>query len=163
MNSNLPLVKRFCDLIDKGSQILATLCDLSDQEKNAIEKIDPTLLQNCVNQKQQNLELLAENTLLRNEALVELGFSADTQGLEQLQQSLSPGIAKEISKRWENLTIQLQQAAKLNQRNEQIVKRSQGNVSQLLSILQGQTPKTTIYDEAGHKGNYSGQNTLGKA
>ncbi|MEH6651584.1 MAG: flagellar protein FlgN [Motiliproteus sp.] len=163
MKANLPLVKRFCDLIDEGSQILATLCDLSDQEKNAIEKVDPALLQNCVSQKQKNLELLAENTLQRNEALIELGFSADAQGLEQLQQSLSPGITKEISKRWENLSSQLRQAAKLNQRNEQIVKRSQGNISQLLSILQGQSPKTTIYDEAGHKGNYSGQNKLGKA
>ena len=163
MSTNLPLVKRFCDLIDKGSLILATLCDLSDQEKKAIEIIDPSLLQNCVNQKQQNLEQLAENTLQRNETLIELGFSADTQGLEQLQLSLSPGVAKEISKRWSNLSSQLRQAAKLNQRNEQIVKRSQGNITQLLSILQGQSPKTTIYDEAGHKGNYSGQNTLGKA
>ncbi len=163
MNANLPLVKHFCELITKGSQTLATLCDLSDQEKVAIETLDASNLQNCVAQKQQNLELLADNTLQRNQTLVELGFSADPQGLQQLQQSLPPVIAKEVIKRWEILTEQLQQAASLNQRNEQIVQRSQGNLTRLLSILQGQSPKTTIYDEAGHKGNYSGQNTLGKA
>lgn len=163
MKTNLPLVKHFCELIDKGSQTLATLCDLSEQEKSAIETLDANVLQNCVVQKQKNLELLADNTLQRNQTLVELGFSADEQGLQLLQDSLSNTIAKEVTKRWDTLTEQLQQAASLNQRNEQIVQRSQGNLTRLLSILQGQSPKTTIYNEAGHKGNYSGQNTLGKA
>ncbi len=163
MNSKLPLVKNFCELIDKGSQTLATLCDLSEQEKQAIETINASELQSCVKQKQQQLELLADNTLQRNQILVALGFSTDMQGLQGLQDSLPPAIAKQVIKRWNLLSEQLQKAADLNHRNEQIVQRSQRNLSNLLSIMQGQSPKNTLYDDAGHKGNYSGQNTLGKA
>ncbi|MEH6470269.1 MAG: flagellar protein FlgN [Halopseudomonas sp.] len=163
MDAKIKLVKSFCELTDKGNQTLATLCRLSEQEKLAIEKLDASSLQSCVTQKQEQLELLAENTLQRNQALVELGFSADEQGLQQLLSDLPAAIAKQVSSRWDSLTLQLKQAAELNHRNEQIVQRSQKNLSRLVSILQGQSPKTSIYNEAGHKGNYSAQNTLGKA
>ncbi len=163
MDANIKFVKRFCELVDEGSQILATLCRLSDAEKTAIAQLDPSALQDSVTQKQQQLERLAENTLQRNQTLVELGFSADEQGLKLLLAGLSPAIAEQVSSRWNTLTTQLKQASELNQRNEQIVHRSQKNLSRLVSILQGQSPKTTIYNEAGHKGNYSAQNTLGKA
>tara|TARA_R110001583_G_C5480852_1_gene393776 strand:+ start:137 stop:628 length:492 start_codon:yes stop_codon:yes gene_type:complete len=163
MDAKLIQVKLFCELIDKGSQTLATLCRLSDEEKNAVVQLDASALQNCVAQKQEQLELLAENTLQRNQTLVELGFSADEAGFSQLLESLTPAIAQQVSGRWRTLTMELKKASELNQRNEQIVNRSQQNLSRLLSILQGQTAKTSIYNEAGHKGNYSAQNTLGKA
>ena len=163
METNVLIVKRFCELIDEGSQTLVTLCRLSEDEKHAIAQLDASALQSCVNQKQEQLEQLAENTLLRNEILIELGFSADEQGLNKLLTGLTPAISKQVSSRWSALTKQLKLAAELNQRNEQIVNRSQKNLSRLVSILQGQSAKTTIYNEAGHKGNYSAQNTLGKA
>jgi flagella synthesis protein FlgN len=163
MDTNIQSVKHFCELIDEGNQILVTLCRLSEEEKLAIAKLDAKALQLCVNQKQEQLEQLAENTLQRNQTLVELGLSADEQGINQLLKQLSPAISKQVSSRWSALTTQLKLAASLNQRNEQIVNRSQKNLSRLVSILQGQTAKTTIYNEAGHKGNYSAQNTLGKA
>ena len=163
MDAKLQLTKQFCELIDEGSQTLATLCRLSEDEKQAIEKLDGEALQQCVKHKQQQLEALAENTLQRNQTLVELGFSADEHGLQQLKSSLPAAIRQTLEKRWLRLSQNLQQAAELNQRNEQIVQRSQHSLGRLLNILQGQTAKTTIYNEAGHKGNYSAQNTLGKA
>ena len=86
-----------------------------------------------------------------------------SKGLEQLQASLPPAIAQQVEKRWQKLANLLDQAASLNQRNEQIVMRSQQNLGHLVSILQGHSGRSTIYNDAGHKGNYSAQNTLGKA
>ncbi|MFT5722691.1 MAG: flagella synthesis protein FlgN [Motiliproteus sp.] len=163
MDADIKIVKHFCELIDEGNQILVALCGLNEEEKNAIAQLEASALQRCVKQKQHQLERLAENTLQRNQTLIELGFSADEQGLNLLLTTLSPAISKQVSSRWSALTEQLKRAAELNLRNEQIVNRSQKNLSRLLSILQGQSPKTTIYNEAGHKGNYSAQNTLGKA
>ncbi|RDE22381.1 flagellar protein FlgN [Motiliproteus coralliicola] len=163
MKEKILLTRQFCELIDKGSQILAALCRLSEQEKTAIEQIDATALQSCVTEKQKQLELLAENTLQRNEALVGLGFSADDKGLEQLQASLPPAIANQVDSRWQRLRQSLEKAAELNQRNEQIVQRSQHNLGHLISILQGHSGRSTIYNDAGYKGNYSAQNRLGKA
>ncbi|MFT6916890.1 MAG: flagella synthesis protein FlgN [Motiliproteus sp.] len=163
MDADIKIVKLFCELIDEGNQILVALCDLNEEEKNAIAQLEATVLQNCVQQKQHQLERLAENTLQRNQTLIELGCSADEQGLNLLLTELSPAISKQVSSRWSALTEQLKRASELNLRNEQIVNRSQKNLSRLVSILQGQSPQTTIYNEAGHKGNYSAQNTLGKA
>lgn len=163
MQTDIVLTKRFCDLTDEGSQILATLCRLSDEEKQAIEQLDPEALQQCISQKQLHLELLADNTLKRNETLVELGFSADQQGVEELKHSLPEAISRQIAKHWQQLVEQLKQAQKLNERNEQIVQRNQQNLGNLLRILQGQDSKQTLYNDSGSKGNYSAQNTLGKA
>ena len=149
-------------LIEKGSELLATLCHLSDQEKNAIEQQSADQLQRVVADKRLALQALAENTDQRNQILREAGCSCDQLGIEQFFTSLPPSQTEPLRSAWGRMSATLQRAAELNRRNEQIVSRSQKNLEQLLAILRGQTAKTTIYDQAGLK-NYSARSTLGKA
>lgn len=152
----------FLALVSEGSELLATLCRLSDAEKSAIEKMAASDLQHVVTAKQESLQALAVNTDARNQFLRQQGFSCDQQGVDQLIASLPAPAGQQLQSAWRTLTDNLQRAADLNKRNEQIVKRNQQSLEQLLSILRGQSGKTTLYDQAGLK-NYSARGTLGKA
>jgi len=152
----------FVALIEKGSELLATLCRLSEQEKIAIEQQSADALQAVVTEKRLALQALAENTDERNQFLRDNGFSCDQEGIERLITSLPANQSRVVDAVWQTLAERLQQAVSLNQRNEQIVSRSQKNLTQLLAILRGQSAKTTLYDQAGLK-NYSARSTLGKA
>ncbi|WP_210395778.1 flagella synthesis protein FlgN [Motiliproteus sediminis] len=152
----------FMALVSEGSELLATLCRLSDAEKSAIEKMAAADLQHVVTAKQQSLQALAANTDARNQFLRQQGLSCDQQGVDQLIASLPTTQGQQLQNAWNKLTETLRRAAELNQRNEQIVKRNQQSLEQLLSILRGQSGKTTLYDQAGLK-NYSARGTLGKA
>lgn len=152
----------FLALIEKGSEHLATLCRLSDLEKQAIERQSADELQSVVMDKRQALQALAENTDERNQLLQQAGFSCDQNGIATWFDSLPASQSQPLRQAWQQLTDNLQHAAELNRRNEQIVSRNQKNLEQLLSILRGHNTKTTIYDQAGLK-NYSARSTLGKA
>lgn len=155
--------QRFFELTKEGCQQLAALCDFCESEKSAIENHNVDDFKAVLLQKQSQLELISDNIKQRNELLTSLGFSADESGLNGFIESLPAPQAKVIRTSWEKLEQQLKQSIELNQRNELIVKRGQNNLSQLMTILQGHSPKTSLYDEKGGSGNYSAQNRLGKA
>ncbi|MCW8884660.1 MAG: flagellar protein FlgN [Motiliproteus sp.] len=150
-------------LISKGNQQLVALCDLCERERAAIEAHSAEQLKAVVNDKKTVLLQITENISQRNQILADGGFSADETGFNGFTSSLNKPEAVAIQKAWSKLAEQLKQVAKLNERNEKIVQRSQKNMAQLLGILQGHSTKTTLYNQAGSKGNYSAQNRLGKA
>lgn len=163
MQASSKQAQQFFELIKEGCQQLAALCQLCETEKSAIESHDLEAFKTLLLEKQQQLELIGQNIEQRNQVLESLGFAADEQGLQNFISSLPEQQAKLIREHWSKLEAQLAQSIELNQRNELIVKRGQKNVSQLLALMQGHSPKTTLYDQKGSAGNYSAQNRLGKA
>ncbi len=159
---NLP-AQQFLQLVTQGCEQLAALGEVCEQERQAIEARSAEQLQAVVKQKQQQLEQIAVNIRARNQLLNTQGHNADDAGLKAFLASLPEDQTQPLQKAWQTLSEQLQTTADLNQRNERIVSRSQKNLSQLLGILQGHSAKTTLYNQTGAKGNYSAQNTLGKA
>ncbi len=153
----------FFQLVTKGSHQLAALCDLCEQEKSAIETHSAEQLKAVVEQKKSLLLQITENISQRNEIIHNSGHQADDTGLDAFLQSLPKAETAAIKKAWSKLAEQLTLVTTLNERNEKIVMRTQKNMEQLLNIMQGHSTKTTLYNQSGSKGNYSAQNTLGKA
>lgn len=161
--ANSASAQNFFRLIKEGCQQLAALCDLCEQEKLSIENHNLDDFKTTLLLKQQQLELIAQNIDQRNTILQERGFSLDDEGFQGFISTLPSPQAKLIQEHWDQLEQSLTKSIKLNQRNELIVKRGEKNVSQLLSLMQGHTAKTTLYNQKGSAGNYSAQNRLGKA
>ena len=155
--------RQFYQLIDEGSKQLAALCALCDKERDAIESNQVEQLQTVIKDKQTLLLQIAENIDARNTILNAQGHAADEQGFNAFLEALPKEQSKAINTAWGKLAEQLKTSAALNERNEKIVLRSQKNMDRLMNILQGHTAKTTLYNQTGGKGNYSAQNTLGKA
>lgn len=64
---------------------------------------------------------------------------------------------------WAQLDESLKEVQRLSLVNQQIVRRGQQQVDQLVSILQGKGSSQKIYDNRGASGHVNSQNTLGKA
>ncbi len=155
--------EHFHQLVEQGCTDFTQLCELLEQERDAIEQRALDQLQAVVNDKAALLEQIAANINARNEILSQAGCSADDEGLQAYLQSLPQPQSQRIQTDWQQLAQQLQKANTLNQRNEKVINRSQQSVNQLLSILQGHSQQNTLYNQSGAKGNYSPRNTLGKA
>lgn len=161
MSNSAP--QQFFRLVQQGIQQLDALCLVSDEEKAAIEAHQPEQLIAVIERKRDLLGDFADNVNARNQLLHQQGFLPDAEGLQHFLSQLGGAEQKAITDAWRRLERRLAEAARLNERNEQIVLRSQKNLDQLLRILRGQDARTSLYTGAGIKGNYSAQNTLGKA
>lgn len=64
---------------------------------------------------------------------------------------------------WSELDESLAEVQRLSLVNQQIVRRGQQQVDQLVSILQGKGSSQKIYDNRGSSGHVNSQSTLGKA
>ncbi|OMH29996.1 flagella synthesis protein FlgN [Motiliproteus sp. MSK22-1] len=155
--------KQFFQLVNEGCKQLSALCNLCEHEKEAIESHSVEQLQSTIKKKQTLLLKIAENIDARNQLLNAQGHTADEDGFNSFLETLPKDQAKAISNAWNKLAELLKNCASLNERNEKIVMRSRKSMDRLLNILQGHTTKTTLYNQTGAKGNYSAQNTLGKA
>ncbi|WP_207062396.1 flagella synthesis protein FlgN [Motiliproteus sp. SC1-56] len=160
---SISVSQQFYHLIQKGTQQLGALCSLCDEEKAAIEAHSAEELISIIERKRALLADFADNVNARNQMLAEQGLSPDPKGVSSLLERLAGGERKAVADAWSRLEQALKEAARLNERNEQIVLRSQKNLDQLLRIIRGQDVRTSLYNDAGIKGNYSAQNTLGKA
>lgn len=152
----------FHQLLTEGSDLIATLCRLCEEEKSAIEQQSATRLQVLVDEKENVLEALAANTRARNRYLEEAGLSADAQGMATFLDQAPETGRRALNEAWQTLVSRLEEVSRLNSRNEQIVQRNQKHLQQLLSLLQGQSERTRLYDPSGLK-NYQARGSLGKA
>jgi flagellar biosynthesis/type III secretory pathway chaperone len=150
-------------LVHQGIKQLTELTRIYDEEKSAIEQHDAPLLQQALNQKGELLLAVQKNINQRNQLLTSAGHGADDKGFRAFCDALNPQQSELLNNAWQQLKDALDRVSALNSRNEQIVKRCQKNLEQLINIIRGQDPKTTLYNQEGGKGHYSGQNRLGKA
>ena len=161
--TQLPPLEQINALTTQGIAFLDTLNDLLDQEYQALQQRNIEQLQELVEQKTEALRELEENNQVRNQLFISAGITPDKTGLQAFQAALNETDAKAFSTLWNQLEKVLLQVNDKNKRNELIITRNSRNLEQLLSILRGQNQKNTLYDQSGEKGNYSAQNSLGKA
>ncbi|BBB25138.1 flagella synthesis protein FlgN [Amphritea japonica] len=161
--TQLPPLEHINALTTQGIAFLDTLNSLLDQEYEALQQRNIEQLQELVEQKTEALQQLEENNQVRNQLFISAGITPDKAGLQAFQAELDEADAKTFSTLWNQLEKVLLQVNDKNKRNELIITRNSRNLEQLLSILRGQNQKNTLYDQSGEKGNYSAQNSLGKA
>lgn len=159
----LPPLKDINALTSQGIDFLGTLNDLLEQEYKALQQRNITQLQELVEQKTTALLQLEENSQTRNQLFITAGITPDKAGLQAFKAELNKTDADAFLTLWNELENILQQVNEKNKRNELVITRNSRNLEQLLSILRGQNQKNTLYDQSGEKGNYSAQNSLGKA
>lgn len=151
-------------LTQTGTDLLQQLNVLMEQEGKALSTRDLDSLMDCNQQKQVLLTRFGENVTARGQLLADNGFDHDPQGIEKLLTQQHDGVfVQHFRANWQALEQALAQAMALNQRNELVLARQRQSLDQLLRLLQGQQSANTLYDAAGNKGDYSGQNRLGKA
>ncbi len=68
-----------------------------------------------------------------------------------------------ISKAWNSLDETLAEVQRLSQINQQVVRRGQRQIDDLVSILQGKGRTNKIYNQQGASGHVNPQSTIGKA
>lgn len=88
--------------------------------------------------------------------LTEANWAAYMQQLPQPQR-------QQLEALWTQLDAALADVQKMSMVNQQIVRRGQQQVDQLVSILQGKGSLQKIYDNRGSSGHVNSQSTLGKA
>jgi flagella synthesis protein FlgN len=161
--TQLPPLEHINALTSQGVVFLGTLNNLLDQEYQALQQRNLEQLQALVEQKTEALQQLEENNQTRNQLFISAGITPDKAGLQAFKAELNETDAIAFSTLWNELEKVLLQVNDKNKRNELIITRNSRNLEQLLSILRGQNQKNTLYDQSGEKGNYSAQNSLGKA
>ncbi|WP_290705591.1 flagella synthesis protein FlgN [Amphritea sp.] len=161
--TQLPPLEHINALTSQGVVFLGTLKNLLDQEYQALQQRNLEQLQALVEQKTEALQQLEENNQTRNQLFISAGITPDKAGLQAFKAELNETDAIAFSTLWNELEKVLLQVNDKNKRNELIITRNSRNLEQLLSILRGQNQKNTLYDQSGEKGNYSAQNSLGKA
>jgi flagella synthesis protein FlgN len=161
--TQLPPLEHINALTSQGVVFLSTLKNLLDQEYQALQQRNLEQLQALVEQKTEALQQLEENNQTRNQLFISAGVTPDKAGLQTFKAELNETDAIAFSTLWNELEKVLLQVNDKNKRNELIITRNSRNLEQLLSILRGQNQKNTLYDQSGEKGNYSAQNSLGKA
>ena len=161
--TQLPPLDQINALTTQGIAFLSTLNNLLDLEYQALQQRSIEQLQELVEQKTDALQQLEENNQTRNQLFISAGITPDKAGLQDFKAMLNDTDANAFSSLWNELEKVLMQVNDKNKRNELIITRNGRNLEQLLSILRGQNQKNTLYDQSGEKGNYSAQNSLGKA
>lgn len=161
--TQLPPLEHINALTSQGVVFLGTLKNLLDLEYQALQQRNLEQLQALVEQKTEALQQLEENNQTRNQLFISAGITPDKAGLQAFKAELNETDAIAFSTLWNELEKVLLQVNDKNKRNELIITRNSRNLEQLLSILRGQNQKNTLYDQSGEKGNYSAQNSLGKA
>lgn len=163
MPTNLPPLDQINALTTQGIGFLTTLNELLDAEYHALQQRDVAELQTLVEQKTAVLQQLEENNQSRNQFFIAAGITPNKAGLADYQSRLNEADAHAFKHGWSELEIVLRQVNDKNKRNEIVISRNSRNLEQLMSILRGQNQKNTLYNQSGGKGNYSAQNSLGKA
>ncbi|WP_372598401.1 flagella synthesis protein FlgN [Amphritea sp.] len=159
----LPSLDQINALTTQGITFLTTLSELLDAEYQALQQRSIEQLQELVGQKTDTLQQLEENNQARNQLFISAGITPDKPGLQDYKARLNETEAASFTSLWSELEQVLRQVNEKNKRNEIIITRNSRNLEQLMSIIRGQNQKNTLYNQSGGKGNYSAQNSLGKA
>lgn len=148
-------------LLEQGILVLEKLSTLYDNEQKAIAGKELEQLSDIIQEKTDFLSKFHQFTLERNDLLASFGVEQDPAdyNLPEAESELSTTTAQ-LYTRIKDLLLTLQSK---NKRNEQIVYRSEQNVSQLLSLISGQKKQDKLYNKGGSSSLYKAQSRLGKA
>ena len=148
-------------LLEQGILFLEKLSTIYDSEQAALASKDLEQLSDIIQEKTDLLNKFHQFTQERSNLLASFGIQQDPAdySLPESESDLTAATAQ-LHSRIKELLIDLQSK---NKRNEQIVYRSEQNVTQLLSLVRGQKKQDKLYDKAGGSSLYKAQSRLGKA
>lgn len=145
-------------LLRRGCSYLQQLNALLDQEREALTQSSTTELERIMNDKQALLGQFEQCKQQWSQLI-----SSHASSIDDLFAQLPDVLRQHLQPLWQELEQLNQQVQRANQRNGQIVNGRQRQVSQLLSLMQGQRQQDQLYTDAGNSNNYRAQSRLGKA
>lgn len=155
-----PLAFQIHQIIQAELNAAKQLLNLLKQEAITLEKRDLNGLATLVEQKSQLLIELEQGGLKRQKLLQARQLSATETSWQQL---LASTRNPELSQLWQSLASLVSACKRENETNGKLLARSQRTLSNLASLIRGQTPSQNLYNRQGNQNNSRVQHTYAQA
>jgi len=139
-------------VLEKDRNLSAHLLLLLQEERESLELRQFKTYSDILVRKQQALVELESTDSRRRALMVEMGFSADSEGFTSFLKFIPSQWQKKLSILWEQLTESLKQCDKLNKINGKILLHSQIAIDRLMGLIKGQPTQQSTYTRSGRKG-----------
>lgn len=160
---NTEQLKHFNAQLMQGISVLEQLENLLNAERTALSSRQLEEIQDSTEQKQALLTRYLELNKDRVTLLQNLGYSPDSEGVNNLIASAPPTAQTVLNDSWSKLQNKLSSLQESNKINGLISSRNLKNIEQLLSIMSGRSAKDRLYNQKGSAGHYRAQSRIGKA
>lgn len=120
------------------------LLDTLREERKALETREYAHFEELIGAKTQLISNLEQNTRTRRQWLVQQGFTSEVESLQSARAT-----ASEVATRWEQAASLWRDCQTANQINEQICRRTQVVVENVLDVLRGQHGQKATYNAQG--------------
>ncbi|MBE9396353.1 flagellar protein FlgN [Pontibacterium sp. N1Y112] len=160
---NTEQLKHFNAQLMQGISVLEQLENLLNAERTALSSRQLEEIQDSTEQKQALLTRYLELNKDRVTLLQNLGYSPDSEGVNNLIATAPPTAQTVLNDSWSKLQNKLSSLQESNKINGLISSRNLKNIEQLLSIMSGRSAKDRLYNQKGSAGHYRAQSRIGKA
>lgn len=137
--------------IDLSQQLLKTL----QEERQALEARQYERFEELLGEKAQLIASLEQNTNTRRHWLQHQGFSNEIESLDAARKA-----APDVAASWDEAAVLWRSCQTANQINEQICRRTQVVVENVLDVLRGQHGQKATYDAQGQAHRSIGGRTI---
>jgi flagellar biosynthesis/type III secretory pathway chaperone len=120
---------------------------LLESEHATLTEGNPDTIQSASHKKLEHMQLMEQNISSRNQFLLNLGLTADEQGIEQAV--AVAGQNSKLDSDWNELKDTAKKLQKQNEINGGIIALGQRQVKQALDILSGKENLTGTYSQQG--------------
>lgn len=149
--------------INTGVKLLEQIKGLFDVHKTLLISRDLDKIEGNNDAMASLLMQLNENFRSRIELQRQLCPELNDANWSAFVATLPPTAQQQLRDAWETLDAALAATQTLSQINQQIVRRSQQQIDELVSILQGKGKTSQVYNQRGSSGHLNTQTTIGKA
>jgi flagellar biosynthesis/type III secretory pathway chaperone len=148
------------EVLAKEVECTGRLLGCLETERSALTRRDLQALEKTTEEKIQYTRSLEQLDQRRQKLLSELGFTANSEGVQQCIDSL-PG-AETLQRLWQQVLTNVEACQNGNLTNGGILESGRQHVEQALRILRGQSAVPSLYDPNGDTAAGLGQRELGK-
>lgn len=149
--------------ITDSTKLLDQIKELFVVHKNAMSTRDVDQLEDNNSELADHLLLLRDQFATRIELQMKLCPELNEENWKAYLKTLPTDDQNKLESAWQELDSRLAEVQELSQVNQQIVRRGQRQIDDLVSILQGKGRTSKVYNERGASGHLNTQSTLGKA
>jgi flagella synthesis protein FlgN len=155
--------QKLLQAIQHDIQISGQLLALLKQEKQALERRDYSDYHPIIETKKKHLQELEMADRKRRDLMAEMGFSADSEGLNAFLAHIPVAWRGRFEGAWNQLMGNLQTCRHQNEVNGRILNHAQQAIERLMSYLRGVSPNQAIYTKTGRKGLLASNRSLAMA
>lgn len=139
-------VRTLIECLQKDDKDLKQLELALKKESEALQSRQVKLLEDATKVKAKALTSLEQRAKEKTQILIALGFSPETQTVDQFLNSLGNGPLKKI---WQYIRNKLKRCQQLNAINGKVVSHSQARVNKMMEIIRGKTNQESLYTPYG--------------